>query len=57
MIDIDQAELDKPTLSIDLPIHADLAVALAQLASLDHKVQPAHGEYLAWCRERLVRYP
>ena len=28
MIDIDQAELSKPTLSVDLPIHADLADAL-----------------------------
>ena len=57
MIDIDQAELDKPTLSIDLPIHANLTEALAQLESLEHTAQPAHEEYLAWCRERLVRYP
>ena len=57
MVDVDQAELSKPTLSIDLPIHADLAEALEQLELLEHKPQPAHGQYLSWCRERAVKYP
>ncbi len=57
MIDIDQAELSKPTLSIDLPIHADLTEALRMLEALDYQKQSAHGEYLAWCRERLALYP
>jgi len=57
MIDIDQAELLKPTLSVDLPIQADLAEALSILETLEYQPNPAHGEYLAWCRERLSRYP
>ncbi len=57
MIDIDQAELSKPTLSIDLPIHADLAEAIAQLELQDYEPQTSHGEYLSWCRERMHRYP
>ena len=57
MIDIDQAELSKPTLSIDLPIHADLAEALGQLERLEYRPQSAHGGYLTWCRERVARYP
>jgi acetolactate synthase I/II/III large subunit len=57
MIDIDQAELSKPTLSIDLPIHADVAEALEQLEQLEHQPQSAHGEYLTWCRDRAARYP
>jgi len=57
MIDVDQAELSKPTLSIDLPIHADLAEALTELETLEIEPQPAHGEYLAWCRKRQSRYP
>lgn len=57
MIDIDQAELSKPTLSIDLPIHADLVEALELLDSFEFESQAAHREYLAWCRERLARYP
>jgi acetolactate synthase-1/2/3 large subunit len=57
MIDIDQAELDKPTLSIDLPIHADLSEALPLVEELDYRGSPAHAEYLLWCRARADRYP
>ena len=57
MIDIDEAELSKPTLSVDLAVHANLAEALEQLESMPYQAQPAHNEYLAWCRERMVRYP
>ncbi len=59
MVDIDKAELGKPTLSIDLPIHADLNDFLDALESrLDgYRPAPAHTDYLAWCRERLERYP
>jgi acetolactate synthase-1/2/3 large subunit len=57
MIDVDLGELDKPTLSIDLPIHADLAQALQVLQSIEFERRPAHGAYLSWCRERLDRYP
>jgi acetolactate synthase-1/2/3 large subunit len=59
MVDIDKAELAKPTLSIDLPIHADLNAFLDALeARLDgYAVKAAHTEYLSWCRERLARYP
>jgi acetolactate synthase I/II/III large subunit len=57
MIDIDAAELAKPTLSVDLAIHADLAVALAEMERMEYVPPAAHGEYLTWCRERQMRYP
>jgi acetolactate synthase-1/2/3 large subunit len=57
MIDVDNAELSKPTLSIDRPIHADLAEALSHLDQIEWTAQPAHRAYLSWCRERMVRYP
>lgn len=57
MIDIDQAELEKPTLSVDLPVHAHLADALDVLERLDYQPPPTHARYLAWCRERVARYP
>ncbi len=57
MVDIDLAELSKPTLSIDVPIHADLAVALEVLAELPFTPSPEHATYLAWCKERSARYP
>jgi acetolactate synthase-1/2/3 large subunit len=57
MIDVDEAELSKPTLSIDLPIHADLAEALDLLEALPYEHQRVHDDYLAWCQERNRRYP
>lgn len=59
MVDIDHAELDKPTLNIDHKIHADLAdfitAWLSRLA--DYQTPEVHKAYLGWCRERVTRYP
>lgn len=58
MVDIDEAELRKPTLSIDLPIHARLQDVLRELLRrADDGPAPAHRDYLAWCLERRRRYP
>lgn len=58
MVDIDAAELGKPTLAIDLPIHADLATFIpALLAELEDFERPeAHAAYLDWTMERRRRY-
>jgi len=59
MVDIDELELKKPTLSIDLPIHADLK----QFCDIMLHLAPAnatsakHQSYLKWCQERRKRYP
>ncbi len=59
MVDVDRAELEKPTLAIDLPIHADLKAFLTVLEEeLDgYAPSPAHQAYLTWCRDRMARYP
>lgn len=59
MVDIDAAELDKPTLSIDHKIHADLADFIPALIHRlnDFKTLPEHSNYLRWCRERVSLYP
>ena len=58
MVDVDEAELRKPTLSIDLPIHADLGDFLPRLLDLAPRGDSArHDGWLAWCRRRLERYP
>lgn len=57
MIDIDAAELKKPTLKIDLPVHADLRDALPLLSAALEKWKPHHEQWLQWCRERLQLYP
>jgi acetolactate synthase-1/2/3 large subunit len=58
MVDIDAAELKKPTLRIDLPIQADVGRFLRLLLEgAGPGAAPAHQSYLAWCRERVERYP
>ncbi len=58
-VDIDEAELNKPFVQPDLPIVCDLKVFLREFsAALDGwQPPPAHREWLAWCRERVARYP
>lgn len=57
MVDIDAAEMKKPTLKIDLPVHADLRDFLPLLATRTAAWTPHHATWLAWCRARLTRYP
>jgi len=57
MVDVDAAELDKPTLSMQQRIHADLADFLPLLDAATRDWRPHHAPWLAWCRERLARYP
>ena len=60
MVDVDGAELEKPTLSMDLKVQADLRLFIPKLAeALGFGYQPSHDHqhYLAWCRERVARYP
>lgn len=59
-VDVDPAELVKPTVRPDLAIVSDLRAFLQELSrqmdevgwDLDH-----HAGWLAWCRERGERYP
>ncbi len=58
MVDIDEAELRKPTVSVDVPVHADVAEFMrAVLARPAPTPSPAHQRYLSWCKERQRRYP
>jgi acetolactate synthase I/II/III large subunit len=58
MVDIDPAELRKPTLSIDLPIQADARWFIQEMLSCI-KGQPltAKKEWLKWCEERRDTVP
>jgi len=59
-VDVDAAELLKPTVRPDLPVHCDLKLFLpALLRELDPAGYRAgvHAEWLGWCRERVARYP
>jgi acetolactate synthase-1/2/3 large subunit len=58
VVDIDETELQKPTIKPDLPIHADVADVLRALNRLPHQSPPAaHAEWLRWCQARKRSYP
>jgi acetolactate synthase-1/2/3 large subunit len=57
MVDIDQAELRKPTLSIDLPVHADVADVIHELLRRKERPASPYEAWQEWCQERRRRYP
>jgi acetolactate synthase-1/2/3 large subunit len=58
-VDVDSAELYKPTLDADMRVQADLRrfMPILRETLADWNVLPEHAAYLAWCRERVRRYP
>lgn len=59
VVDIDEAELHKPTVSVDMPIHADVADVMKELnrALEASSVKDIHGEWLRWSRAINAKYP
>jgi acetolactate synthase-1/2/3 large subunit len=57
MVDIDEAEMKKPTLSVDTRVHADLKDFLPEVLAAEYRPNPAHAKWVAWCKERVRRYP
>ena len=59
-VDADVAELQKPVVRIDMPIHCDARVFMEALnLQLDRDGFDAgrHAGWLTWCQERVRRYP
>lgn len=57
-VDIDEGELKKPTISIDLPIHADIRAVLEKMLAGGRTIPPdTHRAWLAWCRGIDRAYP
>ena len=59
-VDIDPAELNKPTVKPDMAVHCDLEIFLEvfnhHLSQSD--IQPdLHSDWLAWCKKRVQKYP
>lgn len=59
MVDIDMAEMQKPTLSIDMPIHVNLSEFIDKLliALQGEKNLPKYQEWVAWGREIESKIP
>ena len=57
-VDIDPLEFQKPSVHPNLPIHANLSDLLPVLVRATYGGPThSHHEWLAWCRERVTRYP
>ena len=58
-VDIDKAELDKPTLHTDYKIVANLANFIPGFLKHlhDYETPNSHTQYLEWCKERVLKYP
>ena len=58
VVDIDNEELNKPTLSIDMPINADLKDVLNSiLESKYSKENQIHKKWLKWCKNINNKFP
>ena len=58
LVDIDKAELKKPTLRVDMPVWGDVKnVMEALLAQPRPEKNAAHDAWLAWCRAVDAKYP
>lgn len=59
-VDADAAELNKPTVKPDLAIHCDARLFLEEMnrqIDADGYNATVHAGWLAWCKERMERYP
>lgn len=54
VVDIDEAELKKPTLKPDIPIHADVKIFLNELNQKAENLNAA--KWIKWCAERVAKY-
>lgn len=57
-VDIDEVEMNKPTVKADFPIHANLADLLPILSQYTYGgPNDEHRKWLQWCLERRKKYP
>jgi len=57
-VDIDETELKKPSVTADMPIHANLKDLLPILANAPYPgPTTSHIEWMNWAKERMQRFP
>lgn len=57
-VEVDELELKKPTVTPDMPIHADLKDLLPALAALNYPgPTKAHAEWMQWSKLRQEKFP
>ena len=56
VVDIDEAELHKPTVDIDMKVHADVADVFRDMIK-STRTAGNHEEWLSWCKNIHAKYP
>ena len=57
IVDIDENELKKPTIVVDMPVCADVSALLDALLGEPYEQCERHVPWLAWCKHLLSEYP
>lgn len=57
MVDVDENELKKPNMKIDIPVHANVKDVLRDLSHCETEELGDHAGWLSWCRDINKRYP
>lgn len=57
IIDIDEAELKKPTITPDLAVHANVIDVIKSLLKENYNSNYKHSNWLKWCRDINSKYP
>ena len=50
MVDIDENELKKPTLSLDMPIHGDVAEFMEKMLKANQSIEPKE-QWITYCQK------
>lgn len=56
MVDIDENELKKPTLSLDMPIHGDVAEFMEKMLKANQSIEPKE-QWITYCQKVKKDYP
>ena len=57
VVDIDPRELIKPTVQVDMPVHANVKDFLIAMLQQEYTPQKNHAAWLQWCRDLVQKYP
>lgn len=57
VVDIDEKELNKPTIKVDYKVNADLKTFLTGINEVEYEINPIHEKFLNFCIDVKNKYP
>ena len=57
VVDIDEKELNKPTVNVDMKINADVKAFLQSIIAGDYTPNACHDNWVKWCKNLINTYP